>query len=94
MSLEEVPGTSLNYHLISFDGEGRERPDADGPRSRAAIDAVAKEPITDVFLFSHGWQGDVPAARRQYQATGSAPWPAARPTSSGDAGARRPSGRC
>ena len=68
MSLEQVPGTSLNYHLISFDGEGRERSDADGPRSRAAIDAVAKEPITDVFLFSHGWQGDVPAARRQYQA--------------------------
>ena len=68
MSLEQVPGTSLNYHLISFDGDGRERSDADGPRSRAAIDAVAKEPITDVFLFSHGWQGDVPAARRQYQA--------------------------
>jgi hypothetical protein len=68
LSLEPVPGTSLNYHLIAFDGAGRERPDADGPRSRAAIDAMANQPITDVFLFSHGWQGDVPAARRQYQA--------------------------
>jgi hypothetical protein len=67
MSLEQVPGTSLSYHLLAFDAEGRERPDADGPRSRAAIDAMATEPITDVFLFSHGWQGDVPAARRQYR---------------------------
>ena len=66
MPLEEVPGTGLHYHLIAFDGEGRERSEADGPPSRAAINAVAAEPITDVFLFSHGWKGDVPAARRQY----------------------------
>lgn len=66
MSLEEVPGTGLRYHLIAFDAEGRERADADGPRSRGVVDAIAKGPITDVFVFSHGWQGDVPAARRQY----------------------------
>lgn len=29
---------------------------------------LAEEPVTDVFLFSHGWQGDVPAARWQYDA--------------------------
>jgi hypothetical protein len=57
----------LNYHLIAFDAGGREQSDGDGPRSRAAIEALAREPITDVFLFSHGWQGDVPAARRQYR---------------------------
>jgi hypothetical protein len=67
MPLEEVPGTGLHYHLIAYDAEGRERSDADGPRSRAAIDAVSTEPISDVFLFSHGWKGDVPAARRQYR---------------------------
>jgi hypothetical protein len=68
MSLEDVPGTDLRYHLIAYDAEGREQSDADGPRSRAAIDAVANEPISDVFIFSHGWKGDVPAARRQYRA--------------------------
>jgi pimeloyl-ACP methyl ester carboxylesterase len=67
MSLEEVPGTGLHFHLVVFDADGRERSDADGPRSRAVIDAVATEPISDVFLFSHGWKGDVPAARRQYR---------------------------
>lgn len=29
-------------------------------------DALAKEPYTDVFLISHGWMGDVPAAIKQY----------------------------
>jgi hypothetical protein len=28
---------------------------------------LAGEPITDVFLMSHGWQDDVPAARDQYR---------------------------
>ena len=27
---------------------------------------LAQEPITDVFIFSHGWQGDIPAAQKQY----------------------------
>ena len=25
-----------------------------------------QEPITDVFIFSHGWLGDLPSARGQY----------------------------
>src|SRR3954470_23845284 len=67
MSIEPVPGTSLEYHLIAFDAEGRERAGADGgSSSRKALDELADEPVTNVFLFSHGWQGDVPAARRQY----------------------------
>ena len=27
---------------------------------------LASEPYTDVFLISHGWMGDVPAAVGQY----------------------------
>ena len=30
------------------------------------METVAREPITDVFLMSHGWKGDVPSAREQY----------------------------
>ncbi len=63
-----VPGTGTSYYLIAFDDQGRERTDHPrGPVSRLISEALAREPITDVFLFSHGWQGDVPAARRQYQ---------------------------
>jgi len=62
-----VPGTGLGYYLLSFDEQGQER--TDHPRglvSRLISEALAQEPITDVFLFSHGWQGDVSGARRQY----------------------------
>src|SRR5262245_17396807 len=66
MSIESVPGTNLQYHLIPFDAEGRERPEGGDLASRRAAAALAAEPVTDVFLMSHGWQGDLPAARDQY----------------------------
>jgi hypothetical protein len=28
--------------------------------------AIAREPITDVYLMSNGWKGDLPAAREPY----------------------------
>jgi hypothetical protein len=69
MPIEKVPGTSLSYHLIAFDAEGRERVEGEiDVASRRALAVLGVEPITDVFLFSHGWQGDIPAARRQYNA--------------------------
>ena len=67
MPIEQGSGTGLSYHLITFDAEGHERPESDGEKaSRRALAELTEEPVTDVFLFSHGWQGDVPAARRQY----------------------------
>ena len=67
MSIERVPGTELRYYLIAFDADGRERADdPDGSMSQRALDVLTQEPITDVFIISHGWQGDVPAAREQY----------------------------
>src|SRR5205085_12030014 len=67
MTIEPVPGTNLMYYLIAFDAEGRERnDDPNGLMSQRVLDVLANEPITDVFLFSHGWQGDIPAAREQY----------------------------
>jgi hypothetical protein len=67
MPLEEIPGTDLRYHLIVFDSQGRERPGADGLQSHAAVGELTKTPVTDVFVFSHGWNGDIPAARQQYR---------------------------
>ncbi len=67
MPLESVPDTSLNYYLINFDALGNERNEPDGSKlSQTVLEVLAQEPITDVFIFSHGWLGDVPAARRQY----------------------------
>lgn len=67
MPLESVPGTSLNYYLINFDALGNERNESDGTKlSQTLLGVLAQEPITDVFIFSHGWLGDIPAARNQY----------------------------
>lgn len=70
MPVRTIPAASLRYYLVCVDGTGTERTDdpdgVDGlliPRVEATL---AEEPYTDVFLMSHGWMGDVPAAARQY----------------------------
>ncbi|WP_448610436.1 hypothetical protein [Geodermatophilus sp. URMC 60] len=68
MGAEPVPGRAGRYHLVTFDAAGRERPEATGPYSRELTALLARERPTDVFVLSHGWMGDVPAARRQYGA--------------------------
>ncbi|WP_435611154.1 hypothetical protein [Streptomyces sp. C10-9-1] len=67
MSAETVPGTETQYHLVSFDARGRERVEADGPYSPVLLRHAAATRPTDVFLFSHGWNADVPGARIQYR---------------------------
>lgn len=65
-TVETVSGTSLQYYLVAFDATGREREESGQRLSDQLVEDLSHEPITDVFLMSHGWQGDVPAARRQY----------------------------
>jgi len=71
MPIRYVPGhTDIKYFLVSYDPEGRERTDdpeaSGGLLSRLVIDAARTKPITDIFLISHGWKGDLPAAVDQY----------------------------
>src|SRR4051812_37349804 len=67
MPVVQVDGTNLSYALIAFDEQGRERFEDDGTLLSAKMQArISNESITDVFLMSHGWRGDVPAARSQY----------------------------
>jgi hypothetical protein len=66
MTAETVPGTGLTYHLIAFDAAGRERSEGGALASQVAVDELHAGEVTDVFLMSHGWLGDVPAARAQY----------------------------
>ena len=68
MPIEQVPGTELSYYLVSYDKDGRERDnDPDGMMSERVARAVAQDNVTDVFIMSHGWKGDVPAAKEQYE---------------------------
>ncbi len=68
MPIEKV--NSLEYYLIAYDAKGKEREEREGDPNSLMSTVVLKEladnPITDVFLMSHGWMGDVPAAKRQY----------------------------
>ncbi|RWX13618.1 hypothetical protein EHI42_19680 [Rhizobium hidalgonense] len=58
------------YALLSFDGEGKERTDdpdgVGGLFSKRIVDDIGSGDYTDVFILSHGWMGDVGAAKAQY----------------------------
>src|ERR1700738_2773565 len=68
MGFETIPGTEIQYGLISFDADGNERSEQSGLMREALINKDAAEPITNIFFFCHGWQGDVPGAVAQYNA--------------------------
>lgn len=72
MTIETVPGSDTRYYLINFDKDGRERLDdpaaANGRLSDTLVEELIAQPITDCFFMSHGWKGDVPAAKQQYDA--------------------------
>ncbi len=67
MPFETTPQSKLRYCLIAFDARGHERQDDPvGLMSANVLETLQREPVTDIFFLSHGWQGDVPSGRRQY----------------------------
>ncbi|MEV6426341.1 hypothetical protein [Nocardia sp. NPDC051463] len=66
MPARVIPSTSSHYYLLLFDENGAERPEADGSLLSNTIAEVAGDGVTDVFIASHGWKGDIPAAISQY----------------------------
>jgi hypothetical protein len=65
MPFRTIPGCDTRYGLLSFDANGEERrDDPDGTMSQRLLEAAPG--ATNIFLFSHGWMGDVPAAIDQY----------------------------
>ena len=83
MSLRTVVSTGQRYHLICYDKRGVEVTDEDGTSASGRALAALTDPaagITDVFVLSHGWQGDLDDAIRQYDS-----WiGAANPDAAGD----------
>ncbi len=70
MPIERLEPFGQDYYLLSFDKKGVESAgDEDAAQGsfaeRILQDAGASRP-THVFFFSHGWKGDMPAARQQY----------------------------
>lgn len=70
MPFETIPGTTEQYALLSFDKNGKERSDdpdgSSGSLSKELVARAARDQPSHVFLFSHGWKGDMPAAKDQY----------------------------
>ena len=56
-------GAELPFYIIPFDKHGR----CEGPRTHDhLLHRVAAGDLTDVFLFSHGWNNDWTVATRRY----------------------------
>jgi hypothetical protein len=71
MPVRKIEGTDIEYYLIVLDENGNERRESDGTLLSKTISKRIKAPessITDIFLMSHGWMGDIPAAIKQYDA--------------------------
>ena len=70
MPIETIPGTNERYFLLAFDKSGVERKDdrdgTNGLMSASLLTSLPREHPTDIFFFSHGWKGDIGAARDQY----------------------------
>lgn len=66
MGFERIPQTDIEYGLISFDADGKERPEGTTLMSQQLIEKAKQAAVTNVFFFCHGWKGDLPAARDQY----------------------------
>jgi hypothetical protein len=65
MPLRHIENTDISYYLMLIDENGVERPE-DGQLLSSVIEQAAHDGVTDVFILSHGWKGDVPAAISQY----------------------------
>ena len=69
MPFIQIPEAGLEYALIAYDENGVERTDdRDGIMGQRVREAVARDPITDIFIMSHGWKGDIPSATTDYTA--------------------------
>lgn len=66
----QLDKSDIGYYLISFDKNGDERTDVE-ISAVSEVEALLSDrtkPVTDVFVLSHGWKGDVPAAKEQNDA--------------------------
>ncbi|MBV9878023.1 MAG: hypothetical protein JO025_25060 [Verrucomicrobia bacterium] len=70
MPLRHVPNADppFTYQLIAFDGQGNERPEPDGSLMSEKTLTAIRAGVSDIFVMSHGWLGDMDGALSQYDA--------------------------
>lgn len=68
MPILNLDDIGVRYYLVLLDEEGRERPEQGGTLLSTKLRELVEDGVTDVFVASHGWMGDIPAATRQYNA--------------------------
>lgn len=70
MPFRQTPKAHTPYVILAFDKRGVERtddPDGNGGLiSTRILEELRQSPPTDLFIFSHGWQGDIDSAIGQY----------------------------
>ncbi len=60
----DVDGSPAPWYMVPFDKAGR----CEGPRTRdALLGSAAGDGVTDVFVFSHGWNNDWAIATGKYE---------------------------
>src|ERR1700722_6015391 len=66
MGYHTIPNSAIKYGLIAYEPNGHERSEAGRNFTQTLLREIAAQNVTNVFFFSHGWKGDVPAAIDQY----------------------------
>lgn len=66
MPIRHIDEANLDYYLVLFDSDGNERREQDGSLLSGTLSEAVRDGVTDVFVSSHGWKGDIPAAISQY----------------------------
>jgi hypothetical protein len=70
MPFRQTPASHTPYVILAFDKTGNERNDdpdgIGGVISKRILSELQQSPPSDMFIFSHGWQGDVASAIQQY----------------------------
>ena len=70
MPFRKTPNTLTPYALVAYEKNGGERTDdpdgIGGLLSARLLQQLSQSQPTDIFLFSHGWRGDMGAAIDQY----------------------------
>ena len=68
MPQRHIDQADLDYYLVLFGNDGKERREQDGSLLSERLTEIVQAGVTDVFFSSHGWKGDIPAAIGQYDA--------------------------
>lgn len=66
MPLRRIGEAGPDYYLLLLDSDGNERREQNGSLLSTTLAEAVRDGVSDVFMSSHGWEGDIPMAIGQY----------------------------